>query len=90
MKPVAEIVSPGSRRLAEYLISIVSGSEQGGFFTTAKEHESLILRDREGTDGATPSGNAVAACSWPGCHFTLIATICARRPSLPYAPTAGN
>ena len=48
-------------RLAEYLISDFMDQEQGGFFTTAKHHESLILRHREGMDGATPSANAVAA-----------------------------
>jgi len=34
--------------------------DQGGFYTTAKTHEPLIIRAREGADGATPSGNAVA------------------------------
>ncbi len=48
-------------RLAGYLISDFMDHEQGGFFTTAQHHESLILRHREGTDGATPSANAVAA-----------------------------
>lgn len=48
-------------RLAEYLISDFMDHERGGFFTTATHHESLILRHREGTDGATPSANAVAA-----------------------------
>ena len=48
-------------RLAGYLISDFMDHEQGGFFTTAKQHESLIVRHREGTDGATPSANAVAA-----------------------------
>ena len=48
-------------RLAGYLISDFMDQEQGGFFTTAQHHESLILRHREGTDGATPSANAVAA-----------------------------
>jgi uncharacterized protein YyaL (SSP411 family)/aryl-alcohol dehydrogenase-like predicted oxidoreductase len=33
----------------------------GGFFTTARDHEALIVRHREGHDGATPSANAVAA-----------------------------
>ena len=37
--------------------------DQGGFFTTGIHHESLILRSREGPDGATPSGNAVAAAA---------------------------
>jgi uncharacterized protein YyaL (SSP411 family) len=33
----------------------------GGFFSTADRHEALVLRPREGFDGATPSANAVAA-----------------------------
>ncbi|ALA58517.1 aldo/keto reductase [Nitrospira moscoviensis] len=48
-------------RLADYLMTDFHDAEQGGFFTTAKNHESLILRAREGADGATPSANAVAA-----------------------------
>ncbi|MDT7044245.1 aldo/keto reductase [Candidatus Nitronereus thalassa] len=48
-------------RLAERLLQDFSDQEYGGFFTTAKDHETLILRSREGPDGATPSGNAVAA-----------------------------
>jgi uncharacterized protein YyaL (SSP411 family)/aryl-alcohol dehydrogenase-like predicted oxidoreductase len=48
-------------RLAGFLISDFLDAEHGGFFTTAKHHESLILRAREGTDGAIPSANAVAA-----------------------------
>ncbi len=47
--------------LAERIIQDFSDQEQGGFFTTAIDHESLILRSREGPDGAIPSGNAVAA-----------------------------
>jgi uncharacterized protein YyaL (SSP411 family)/aryl-alcohol dehydrogenase-like predicted oxidoreductase len=33
----------------------------GGFFSTARGHEPLIVRHREGHDGATPAPNAVAA-----------------------------
>ena len=33
----------------------------GGFYSTAEQHEALVLRPREGFDGATPSANAVAA-----------------------------
>jgi uncharacterized protein YyaL (SSP411 family)/aryl-alcohol dehydrogenase-like predicted oxidoreductase len=50
-----------ARHFAERLIRSFQDAEQGGFFTTAKEHEMLIVRGREGADGATPSGNAVAA-----------------------------
>ena len=48
-------------RLAGCIMADFSDGEQGGFFTTARDHESLIIRSREGPDGATPSGNAVAA-----------------------------
>ncbi len=50
-----------ARRLAERLLLSFHDRDQGGFFTTAIEHEALIVRGREGADGATPSGNAVAA-----------------------------
>ncbi len=53
---LAEAVRVGERILADF-----SDEEQGGFFTTAKDHEALIVRSREGPDGATPSGNAVAS-----------------------------
>ena len=33
----------------------------GGFFSTARDHEPLIVRHREGHDGATPAANAVTA-----------------------------
>jgi uncharacterized protein YyaL (SSP411 family) len=48
-------------RLADRMVADFADEEQGGFFTTARAHESLIIRSREGPDGATPSGNAVAA-----------------------------
>ncbi|MFQ5991701.1 MAG: aldo/keto reductase, partial [Nitrospiraceae bacterium] len=48
-------------RLTERIVTDFVDHGQGGFFTTARGHESLILRSREGPDGATPSGNAVAA-----------------------------
>ncbi len=58
-------------RLAEAITAEFADDEHGGFFTTAKSHESLILRCREGPDGATPSGNAVAAAALArlSCHF---------------------
>lgn len=33
----------------------------GGFFYTAEDHEQLIVRQRDSQDGATPSGNSLAA-----------------------------
>ncbi len=50
-----------ARRLADHVLHAFRDHERGGFFTTSSEHESLILRAREGADGATPGGNAVAA-----------------------------
>lgn len=50
-------------RLAERILADFSDAERGGFFTTAKDHEALLLRSREGPDGAIPSGNAVAAAA---------------------------
>jgi uncharacterized protein YyaL (SSP411 family)/aryl-alcohol dehydrogenase-like predicted oxidoreductase len=47
-------------QLAERIIDSFQDRDQGGFYTTAKTHETLIMRAREGADGATPSGNAVA------------------------------
>ena len=48
-------------RLSERMLADFADDKHGGFFTTASGHESLIMRSREGPDGATPSGNAVAA-----------------------------
>ncbi len=47
--------------LALSLLEAFQDRDLGGFYTTAKDHEALIVRGREGADGATPSGNAVAA-----------------------------
>ena len=47
--------------LAVSLLESFQDHDLGGFYTTAKDHEALIVRGREGADGATPSGNAVAA-----------------------------
>ncbi|MGH7232829.1 MAG: aldo/keto reductase [Nitrospiraceae bacterium] len=48
-------------RLAERMLADFQDTQHGGFFTTARDHEALIVRSREGPDGATPGGNAVAA-----------------------------
>ncbi|MBI2884402.1 MAG: DUF255 domain-containing protein, partial [Candidatus Methylomirabilis oxyfera] len=48
-------------RMAEVLLADFVDEESGGFYSTSRDHETLILRHREGTDGATPSANAVAA-----------------------------
>src|SRR5207247_1802124 len=45
--------------------------EGGGFFSTARDHEALIVRHREGHDGATPSPNAVSARALARLSFHL-------------------
>ncbi len=47
-------------RLAERMLTDF-GDEGGALFHTARKHETLIARSREGHDGATPNANAVAA-----------------------------
>jgi uncharacterized protein YyaL (SSP411 family)/aryl-alcohol dehydrogenase-like predicted oxidoreductase len=49
-----------AERLAERMRADFA-AEDGGFYSTAQGHEALIVRHREGHDGATPAANAVAA-----------------------------
>jgi uncharacterized protein YyaL (SSP411 family) len=42
---------------------LFADTKHGGFFFTANDHESLLARAKEITDGAEPSGNSVAACN---------------------------
>lgn len=50
-----------ARELADALLAHFEDREQGGFFFTAHDHESLILRPKIAHDNALPAGNAVAA-----------------------------
>ena len=45
----------------EQILKFFSDEEQGGYFLTASDAESLIMRPKEAYDGALPSGNSVAA-----------------------------
>ncbi len=72
-------------------------AERGGFFMTAKDHEVLLVREKPGYDGATPSGNAVMAQNLlrleellPGRGYRgrAKATLEAFAPTLAKAPTA--
>ena len=49
--------------LAETLLHRFSDDERGGFYFTANDHESLIVRSKSFVDEAIPSGNAIAAQS---------------------------
>ena len=47
-------------RLTGTMISLFEDSEAGGFFATAQDERSLVLRLKDDYDGAEPSGNAIA------------------------------
>ncbi len=46
---------------AKQMINLFADSENGGFYMTAYDAESLIVRPKETYDGAIPSGNSVSA-----------------------------
>ena len=50
-----------SRRLAELAIELFADADNGGFFFTAHDSESLIVRKKELDDHPTPAGNSVMA-----------------------------
>ncbi|PYS97603.1 MAG: thioredoxin domain-containing protein [Acidobacteria bacterium] len=54
-----------ARPLADMMIELFRDERQGGFFFTARDHETLIARTREGNDGATPAGASVATLALP-------------------------
>jgi len=47
--------------LSGRILSDFSPEDGGGFYNTSRDHERLILRHRDGHDGATPNANASAA-----------------------------
>ncbi len=50
-----------ARALADAMLARFWDNEQGGFFQTSHDHETLLTRPREFVDNAVPSGNSVAA-----------------------------
>jgi uncharacterized protein YyaL (SSP411 family)/aryl-alcohol dehydrogenase-like predicted oxidoreductase len=67
--------NPAYVREAERLLEIVLrdflDEETGAFFATARDHERLILRQRGGADGATPSADATATSALARLSFHL-------------------
>ena len=49
-----------ANRLAETILKHFEDRERGGFYYTADDQESLIVRSKEFHDGSTPSGNSMA------------------------------
>jgi uncharacterized protein YyaL (SSP411 family) len=50
-----------ARVLVDRMIDEFWDTENGGFYFTSNDHEELIVRNKDITDNATPSGNSVAA-----------------------------
>ncbi len=50
-----------AKDLAEALLSLFEDKNEGGFYFTSHDHESLLFRQKPAEDGAMPSGNGVAA-----------------------------
>ena len=48
-------------QLADALLARFEDGENGGFFFTSHDHETLIQRNKTGQDDAIPSGNGIAA-----------------------------
>jgi uncharacterized protein YyaL (SSP411 family) len=47
--------------IADRLVELFWDADEGGFYFTSTDHESLITRTKDFFDNATPSGNSVAA-----------------------------
>ena len=50
-----------ARRLADLMITEFWDEDAGGFFFTANNHETLLLRSKDFYDNATPAGNSATA-----------------------------
>ena len=48
-------------QLADALLAHFEDGENGGFYFTSHDHESLLVRQKPAEDGAMPSGNGIAA-----------------------------
>ena len=83
--------------LAELVLQLFADPQQGGFFFTASDHETLIARQKDLYDNATPSGNSMAALALlrlaklTGRNDLLAAaesTLCAAAPLMRQSPRA--
>jgi uncharacterized protein YyaL (SSP411 family) len=50
-----------AEQLGDALLARFEDKQNGGFFFTSHDHETLIQRNKIGQDNATPSGNGIAA-----------------------------
>jgi uncharacterized protein len=50
-----------ARETADQMVELFADTERGGFFTTAHDHEELVVRRKDVDDHPIPSGNSAAA-----------------------------
>ncbi|MBI3597262.1 MAG: thioredoxin domain-containing protein [Nitrospirae bacterium] len=60
-----------AERILTDFVADPPSADGGGFYHTSRDHERLILRHREGHDGATPNANASAAMALARLSFHL-------------------
>ena len=60
-----------AQQVADLLLAHFEDSENGGFWFTADDHETLIHRSKPLADEATPSGNGIAALALQRLGFLL-------------------
>ncbi len=51
----------GARALMDQAITLFADEQNGGFFDTGNDHETLVSRPKDIMDNATPAGNSMAA-----------------------------
>ncbi len=85
--------------LAEEMNSRFGDTDQGGFYYTASDHETLIVRQKDSQDNATPSGNAMAAtallklsrlCGNPAWETVAVKTLESLSAQIEKAPSASG
>ena len=86
-----------AERIARTMLEHFEDPDNGGFFFTSDDHETLLTRTRSSHDGALPSGTGVAAELLLRLSYHLadgslrepaIRTLRAYRPSIEQAPSA--
>jgi hypothetical protein len=86
-----------ARRLADQMVDLFWNESESCFAFTGADHEQLIAHLRQGHDGATPSGNAVAATVLQrlailtgndGYKDRAVATLQAFHPQIERSPSA--
>ena len=77
-----------ARALADRMIADFADPEDGGFFYTAGDHESLLARAKDPFDNALPGGNSVAIRDLVALGVATGEAATSTRPARPSTPSA--